>query len=118
MMTPPPQNISREELFQRLQREITYLTDSNLAWWTDHRVPPFAARHWDISHFVVAVAGEDVVFFADDEEEFGIAKWARSSQVMTECGLVGDLTDAVQVMQRFAVEPGRLPATEPAYSVY
>ena len=102
MTIPQPQYISRADLIERLQQEVSSLTDTNLSWWRDHSVSPFAARYGELSHFVVAVSGQDIIFFADDEDEFGVAKLRAPDQTITDYGLAGDLKDAVQIVQTIA----------------
>ena len=92
---PFPKYVSRSELLQRLKQEILSLSDDDLAWWEGHKAKPFPVIHGDKSHFVVAVAGHDVLFFADDEDEFGVARLVAGSHTMTDYGLVGDLKDAI-----------------------
>ncbi len=92
-----PQYISREELLERLRNELDSLSDTDSAWWAVHSVPPFPARHADAWHFIVAVAGDRVIFFADDEDEFGIARHSQAPDSITNYGLAGDLRDAISI---------------------
>jgi hypothetical protein len=102
MSAPLPKHISRAELAERLKQEVSPLADSDLAWWRDHCVAPFPVVHGDESHFVVAVAGQDILFFADDEDEFGVAKLVAGSDTMTGYGLFGDLQDAIRGIRQVA----------------
>src|SRR5215470_13903525 len=97
MTIPEPEHVSREDLIQRLQQEVQSLSDGDLEWWTIHRVSPFVARYDESSHFIVASSGQSVIFFADDEDEFGVAK--LTGGIITDCGLTGDLRDAVRIIQ-------------------
>lgn len=101
-MTPPqPEYINHEDLEARLHQEVAMLSGEDLEWWSVNRVSPFAALHGSASHFVVAVAGERILFFADDEDEFGVAT-LMTSHSMTNYGLVGDLRDAVRLIRTIA----------------
>ena len=101
-----PEYISRDQLLDRLQREVATLADSDLSWWRQHSVEPFPVRNGDLSHFVVAVSGHDVLFFADDEDEFGQAKLEAGSETLTNCGLFGDLLDAIRGIRRVVAQHG------------
>jgi hypothetical protein len=103
MTTPRPKYITRKELEERLQHEIRSLTGTDLSWWTAHRITPFAARHDDLSHFIVAASGQNIILFADEEDEFGVAKLDAAKQMITHYGLIGDLRDAVRIIQETAV---------------
>lgn len=92
-----PQYISREELLDRLRRQASAIGHEDSAWWTAYLVPPFPAQHLDVWHFIVAVAGDRVIFFADDEDEFGIARLDQSNNRIADYGLVGDLRDAISI---------------------
>jgi hypothetical protein len=94
-----PKYISRDDLMERLNQEVSSLIDSDLMWWKSHAVAPFPVHYGNTSHFVVAVAGWDILFFADDEDEFGVAKLQQSGQTMTDYGLAGDLKDAIGIIQ-------------------
>jgi len=100
MSAPLPKYVSRDSLLEIVKREFASLSDSDLVWWKAHSVAPFPARHGEMSHFVVAVAGQDIIFFADDEDEFGIAKLQASSDTITDYGLVGDLKYAIRIIQQ------------------
>ncbi len=82
-----------------MRQEVSSLIGADLEWWTSHSVSPFPVTHGAASHFVVASSGQSILFFADDEDEFGVARLAASSQSMTDYGLIGDLKDAVRVIQ-------------------
>ena len=98
-----PKYISRQGLDERLKNEVAALVGADLTWWSKHSLAPFSARHGDVCHFVVAASGEHVIFFADDEDEFGVARLSGSGQEMVDYGLVGDLVDAVGVIRQNAV---------------
>ena len=102
MSAPLPEYISRDELLARLRQEAATLGDSDLAWWRQHSVAPFPVRSGEASHFVVAVSGRDILFFADDEDEFGFARHESGSRVMTVYGLAGDLQDAIRGIRHVA----------------
>jgi hypothetical protein len=94
-----PQYISREELLERLLEELAAVVEPDSTWWATNSVPPFPAQYGDVCHFVVAVAGDQVIFFADDEDEFGIARLGEGN-LITDYGLVGDLRDAVSIIRK------------------
>jgi hypothetical protein len=100
MSAPLPEYVSRDSLLEIVQREFASLSDSDLVWWKAHSVAPFPARHGEMSHFVVAVTGQDIIFFADDEDEFGVAKLQASSDSISDYGLVGDLKYAIRIIQQ------------------
>ena len=87
-------------MLELVQRELASLSDSDLVWWKAHSIASFPARHGEMSHFVVAVAGQDIIFFADDEDEFGVAKLEASGDAFTDYGLVGDLKYAIRIIQQ------------------
>lgn len=95
MTTLLPKYISETELMKLLQQEIPTLDASDLAWWKSHSLSPFVVMHGESAHFVVAAAGQDILFFADDEDEFGVAKLEAGSRTMIDFGLAGDLKDAI-----------------------
>jgi len=97
-----PKHISVVELAERLNQEVSSLADSDLTWWREHGVAPFPVIHGDQSHFVVAVAGQDILFFADDEDEFGVARLVTGSDRMTGYGLFGDLQNAIRGIRQIA----------------
>ena len=98
-----PQYISRAELIDLLRSEEASLGAEDAAWWAQHSVPPFPAQHEELWHYIVAAAGDRVIFFADDEDEFGIAKLNRTNSRITDCGLAGDLRDAVAITRTNAL---------------
>jgi hypothetical protein len=88
---------------ERLQQEVMSRADSDLVWWKAHAVGPFPAAYGEISHFVVAVARQNILFFADDEDEFGVAKMEDDHHTITDYGLAGDLKDAIGIIRKIAV---------------
>jgi hypothetical protein len=98
-----PEYITAEELSDRLKQEVLSLEGDDLNWWTDHRITPFVARYGYLSHFIVGATGKNVIFFADDEDEFGVAKLGETCDVIRDYSLVGDLQNAVRNIQEFAV---------------
>jgi hypothetical protein len=100
MSAPLPKYVSRDSLLKLLKREFSSLSDSDLVWWKAYSIAPLPVRHGEKSHYVVAVAGQDIIFFADDEDEFGVAKLQASEDTITDYGLVGDLMDAIGIIQQ------------------
>ena len=98
-----PQCVTHQELAARLDDEVGTLRQTELAWWSAHRVTPFPALHKSSAHFVVAVHGNRAIFFADDEDEFGVARLVEENQSISDYGLVGDLRDAVRIIAGIVV---------------
>lgn len=94
-----PKYIEREELLETISQQAEVFTASEAGWFQDHRVDLFTARFSELCHYVVARSGNDVIFFADDEDEFGIGTLTAES-TLENYGLVGDLIDAVRVFLR------------------
>ena len=99
-MKAPPEYIAPAELADRLQQEVATLDEADWAWWKQHSIAPFVASYRGLSHYVVAAAGRDVLYFADDEDEFGSGR--LEGDVLTDCGLFGDLQDAIRGLRRLA----------------
>src|SRR5690349_534377 len=99
MTVPSPQHTSREKLADLMHHELASLEASQLTWWQAHNVSPFPAVYREAAHFVVAVDERAAVFFADDEDEFGIAKLDASGHFIMDYGLVGDLKEAITLIQ-------------------
>lgn len=91
-----PEYVDREELSQITTQQAAILPEQDAVWWRDHRVEPFAARFGDRWHYVVARDADSVLFFADDEDEFGLGSLTPDNSI-EDYGLVGDLKDAVKV---------------------
>ena len=105
MTVPQPKYISLDDLAERLHADVSILTGVDLTWWINHRVSPRAACYGESSHFMVAAMGTNVIFFADDEDEFGVGRFEESRQTITDYGLAGDLRDAVRIVQTVAFWP-------------
>ena len=99
MTDPQPQHITLENLMELLRQEVCNLTVDDQVWWEAFSVTPFTVQHGSTKHFAVAVSGANIIFFADDEDELGLAKLAGSSQSITDYGLAGDLKDAVGIIR-------------------
>jgi hypothetical protein len=95
---PHPQHVTLEGLVEWLGPEIAALGEGELKWWSAHSVTPFPARYHGGAHFVVAIDGQRAIFFADDEDEFGIGTLVAEDRSISDYGLVGDLKDAVRVV--------------------
>jgi hypothetical protein len=98
MATRQPQYISAAQLDEILHEDVRELSAADETWWASHSVRPFAAAYGDASHFVVALAGLDIIFFADDEDEFGVARLDSSGRII-DYGLAGDLKHAVAIIR-------------------
>ena len=95
MVNEAPKYITREELLEMISLQAERLPASEAVWLQEHRVDPFPARFAELSHYVVARRGNDVIFFSDDEDEFGIGTLTEEI-VLENYGLFGDLIDAVR----------------------
>jgi hypothetical protein len=103
MNASQPKYIDRGALAELLGQEVLRLTGADLEWWASHCVAPYSVIHDETAHFVVASDGNKILFFADDEDEFGVAQLAKSERIMTGYGLIGDLIDAVRVIRTIVV---------------
>lgn len=99
MVKEAPKYIEREELLELISQQAEVFTAPEADWFQDNRVDLFTARFAELWHYVVARTGNDVIFFADDEDEFGIGTLTAKS-TLENYGLVGDLIDAVRVFLR------------------
>jgi hypothetical protein len=95
-MVDPPLYVERSELDRLLAQEEKQLGAAELEWWLANRVEPYVASSTSGTHFVVAVTGARAVVFFDDEDEFGCATLVEPARV-EDCGLAGDLVDAIRV---------------------
>ena len=90
-----PRYIDQSILATVLSEEMAALDASASAWWAEFAVDPFIATHCDSAHYVVAQQGRNIIFFADDEDEFGTGILTEEREI--DCyGLVGDLIDAIR----------------------
>jgi hypothetical protein len=94
MRNGAPEYVDYEELLELLHRQAQLLPPVELGWWQTHRVEPFAAQWEEQWHFVVAREAKQVLFFADDEDEFGSGS-LEQDYVLEDYLLIGDLTDAI-----------------------
>ncbi len=94
-----PEYVTVNELLQRVAEEERGLPPELARLWAAIRQTPTIATYRDRAHFVVGRLGERVIFFADDEDEFGIGT-AKTDGVLTEYGLAGDLRDAIACIRQ------------------
>ena len=97
MESERPKYIDRKGLLERMSEESATLPARESAWWQAHRVDPFPARFAGLWHYVVARDANRVVFFADDEDEFGLGR-LTPEDIIEDYGLVGDLKGAVSII--------------------
>ena len=101
MSTPIPKYVTRDRLLALLQEEVATLDDSELAWWRQHSVSPFAMRYvcslyGEMYHFVVAVSGSDILVYSDGyNDEFVYAKREAGSETMRVVEAVGTLKNGI-----------------------
>ncbi len=94
-MNPRFLYIDQSTLATVLSKEVAALDAAASAWWSDFAVKPFIAIHGESAHYVVAQQDRHIIFFADDEDEFGTGILTEDGE-MDSCGLVGDLIDAIR----------------------
>jgi hypothetical protein len=97
-MNPRPLYIDQSALATVLSEQAAALDAPASAWWSEFAVKPFTATHSESAHYVVAQQGRHIIFFADDEDEFGTGILTEEGE-MDSYGLVGDLIDAIRNCQ-------------------
>ena len=78
-----------------LSEEAAALDAPASAWWSKYAVKPFIATHGESAHYVVAQQDRHIIFFADDEDDFGTGTLTEEGEI-DSYGLVGDLIDAIR----------------------
>ena len=81
-----------------LSEQVAALDAPASAWWSEFAVKPFTATHSESAHYVVAQQDRHIIFFADDEDEFGIGILTEEGEI-DSYGLIGDLIDAIRNCQ-------------------
>ena len=94
-MNPRPLTIDQSTLATVLLEEAAALDAPASAWWSEFALKPFIATHSESVHYVVAQQGRHIIFFADDEDEFGTGILTEDGDI-DSYGLVGDLIDAIR----------------------
>jgi hypothetical protein len=89
-----PEYITPSDLSSLLAAQELELPPPLAQRWQTVRCTPFVASFGSRCHFVVARDDARVIFFADDEDEFGTATLAPDG-TLTLYGLMGDLRDAL-----------------------
>ena len=97
-MNPKPLYIDESTLATILSEEGTALDAPASVWWSEFAVKPFIATHCESAHYVVAQQDRHIIFFADDEDEFGTGLLTEES-VIDSYAVVGDLIDAIHNCQ-------------------
>ncbi len=97
-MDSRPLYIYQSTLAALLAEETAALDATASAWWAEFALKPFIAIHGESVHFVVAQQDRHIIFFADDEDEFGTGILTEAGEIGSY-GLVGDLTDAIHNCQ-------------------
>lgn len=97
-MNRRPLYIDQSSLATVLSEEAAALDAPASTWWSEFAVEPFIAVHSNSAHYVVAQQGCHIIFFADDEDEFGTGTLTESGEI-DSYGLVGDLIDAIRNCQ-------------------
>lgn len=73
---------------------------AGLAWWQAHRIEPRVACSKQQAHFAVAEAGDHILTFFDDEDEFGVLT-RQADGTLGGYSLYGDLIDAVRGLRLY-----------------
>ena len=94
-MNSRPLHIDQSTLATVLSEEAAGLDTPASAWWSEFAVEPFIATHSEFAHYVVAQQDRHIIFFADDEDEFGTGILTENGEI-DSYGLVGDLIDAIR----------------------
>ena len=94
-MNPRPPYIDQSTLVTVLSEEVAALDATASAWWSDFAVKPFIVIHGESAHYVVAQQDCHIIFFADDEDEFGTGILTEDGE-LDSYGLVGGLIDAIR----------------------
>ena len=97
-MNPKPLYIDESTLATILSEKATALDPPASVWWSEFAVKPFIATHSESPHYVVAQQDRHIIFFADDEDEFGTGLLTEEREI-DSYGLVGDLIDAIRICQ-------------------
>ena len=90
--------IDQSTLATVLSEQAAALDAPASAWWSEFAVKPFTATHSESAHYVVAQQDRHIIFFADDEDEFGIGILTEEGEI-DSYGLIGDLIDAIRNCQ-------------------
>jgi len=93
--------ISREDFEALLAEQVASLEESDRALWEKYGValqtaPIFRSKAYGMEQvFVVAVLGDQALFFDDAEDEFGVARLPGDGP-LTDYGTYGDLCFALR----------------------
>lgn len=96
-----PLYVTLEELCGLVTAQDESLPVPERAWFQKYRVSPFVVSADTDSHYAVARFNEKALVFFDDEDEFGFGTLDEQARVR-DCGLCGDLIDAIRVLQNHA----------------
>lgn len=97
-MNARPRYINQSTLVTTLSEEATALDAPASAWWSEFSIKPFIATHRESAHYVVAQQDRHIIFFADDEHEFGTGTITEEGEI-DSYSLAGDLIDAIRNCQ-------------------
>jgi hypothetical protein len=103
--------ITEDELTTRLTKEIADLSENSRQRFSSTSIKPRLAtvrgsdEHRDENVWVVAQAGDCVIFFDDDEDEFAVGRVDQENHLL-DFGLMGDLTDALHGFPEALRGPG------------
>lgn len=73
-MTAKPEHITLAELESLLRAEVQALPADLKDWWQKHGVRPTVVVHGQMAHFMVAQCETHALFFADNEDEYGVGE--------------------------------------------
>ena len=94
-MNPRPLYIDQSTLATVLSEQADALDEPASAWWSEFAVKPFTATQSESVYYVVAQQERHIIFFADDEDEFGTGILTEEGEI-DSYGLIGDLIDAIR----------------------
>ena len=106
-----PKYVTFSELLGILDQSTLHLDGEEAEWWNKHRLrEPYAAvvGDWNQVSYVVAREHDNVVYFDDPEDEFGVAiiRDAETHRLVSP-GLVGELSEAIRcILQLPRAEEG------------